>query len=244
MQQIREYMCLNITDNDILFLSDLSYPGFFSNALYHKPIRAYCYCHATSKNFHDYFAPVRYSKFPCETAHSKLYKKVFVGSEYHKNKLGWNNTKVIGLPIPPFGTYRKEKKYDIISVCRPNKQKITKSIEDCVERDFGKIVRKECNTWEEYYQFLSEGKILLISSKEDTFNYTILEGVMNGTTVLAPDRCSFPELLESDYIYSDYEDLRNKIWQVLNGQLLAPVKLKCQELVDNFYMNLIDEMVE
>ena len=46
---------------------------------------------------------------------------------------------------------------------------LTKSIENRVEKDFGKIVRKEFTSWEQYYKFLSEGKILLISSKEDTF---------------------------------------------------------------------------
>jgi len=241
--QINEYMNLNITKDDFLFLSDLSYPGFFSNILYHKPIKnAFGYLHASSKNKYDIFASVRYSKFPCETAHSKLFKKVFIGSEYHKNKLGWKNTKVIGLPTPPFKTFKSEKKYDIISVCRPNKQKITKSIEDCVERDFGKIVRKEFNYWEQYYKFLSEGNVLLITSKEDTFNYTVLESVMNGTVVLAPNRCAFPELLEKDYLYSNYDELRTKIWQVLNGQLLPPEKLKNQNLVDNFYENLINEM--
>lgn len=243
LSQIREYMKLQLKEDDILFLSDLSYPGLFSNILYHKPIKnAYCYCHATSKNFKDIFAQVRYSKFPCETAHSKLFNKVFVGSEYHKNKLGWNNIEVIGLPIPPFKTFKEKKIYDIISVCRPNNQKITKLIEKNVERDFCKIVRQECNTWEQYYRFLSQGKVLLITSKEDTFNYSTLESIMNGTIVLAPDRCAFPELLNSDYLYTDYDELRIKIWQALNCELLPQKELKNQELCDGFYENLIMEM--
>jgi glycosyltransferase involved in cell wall biosynthesis len=243
LNQIDEFLNLKIDKNkDVLLSLDISFPGFLSNVLYHRPMEAYGYCHATSKNKYDYFSPVRYSKFQCETSHSKLFKKVFVGSEYHKNKLGWDNVKVIGLPIPPFQIYREEKKYDIISVCRPNNQKITKEIEDVVEKDFGKIVRQECNTWEQYYKFLSEGKILLISSKEDTFNYSIMEAIMNGTVVLAPTKCAFPELLERDYLYSDYNELKTKIELVLNSKLLPPVELKNQDLVNNFYENLIKEM--
>ena len=105
--QIIEFMDLKISDDDYLFFSDISFPGFFANILYHKPVKnAFAYCHATSLNRGDYFDKVRYSKHPCETAHSKLFKKVFVGSKYHQIKLGWHNTEVVGLPVPPFETFK------------------------------------------------------------------------------------------------------------------------------------------
>jgi hypothetical protein len=243
--QVNDYLALDLKPDDVLLLMDISYPGFFSNVLYHKPIKnCYAYCHATSLNKGDIFEQVRYSKFPCETAHSKLFKKVFVGSNYHKNKLKWKNIKVIGLPVPPFETIKSEKKYDIISVCRPNKQKITKTIENNVERDFGPIVRQNFDSWEQYYKFLSEGKVLLITSKEDTFNYTIMEAIMNGTVVLAPYRCSYPELLDIDYLYFSYDDLRMKLWNAICDQITPPKELQNQELVDNFYINLIKEIKE
>jgi glycosyltransferase involved in cell wall biosynthesis len=241
--QINDFMDLDIQEDDHLFLSDLSFPGFFSNVLYHKPMKnAFAYCHATSLNKYDYFQPVRYSKYPCEISHSKLFKKVFVGSEYHKRKLNWKNVEIVGLPVPPYKTFREEKKYDIISVARPNKQKVTKNIEDKVEKEFCKIERSTFYFWEQYYKFLSQGKILLITSKEDTFNYSVMEAIMNGTVALAPDKCAFPELLRNDYLYKDWDDLRNKIWQVLNDKLLPQEKLLNQELCDNFYENIIDVM--
>src|ERR1017187_9128876 len=90
--QIQEYMNLQLKKTDTLFLGDLSFPGFFCNALYHKRVdNMFAYCHATSKNKFDYFPKI---KFSCETAHSKLFKKVFVGTIYHANKLEWNNVSV------------------------------------------------------------------------------------------------------------------------------------------------------
>jgi len=242
--QIREYMDMEIYDEDFLFMSDLSFPGFFTNVLYHKkPKNCFAYCHASSKNYLDYFEATTYSKFPCETAHSKLFKKIFVGSKYHQDKLGWKNTEVVGLPIPPFKTFREQKIYDIISVARPNSQKINKSIEDMVERDFGKIIRKESNSWEEYYKFLSQAKILLISSKEDTFNYSIMEAINNGTIVLAPNKLAFPELLPKEFLYNNYDELRIKIWQNLKN--VEPIeKLLCHNLCENFYDNVINMMKE
>ena len=246
--QIGEYNSMKIYDDDFLFLADLSFPGFFSNCLYHKrPKNCFAYCHATSLNRYDYFTPVRKSKFLCEISHSKLFKQIFLGSYYHQNKLykKINNTKVIGVPVPPFKTFKSRKKYEIISVCRPSIQKITKSIEKKIERDFSNIIRKECTTWEQYYKFLSEGKVLISTTKEETFGYSTMEALMNNTMVMAPNNFSYPELLSKDFLYKNYEDLRVKIWDCLyNNMPKLPEKLLNQSMCDNFYENLISEMKE
>lgn len=240
--QIQQYLNMKLDNNDYLLLMDLSYPGFFSNVLYHKqlPIKnnMFCYCHATSLNKGDIFEKVRYSKFQCETSHSKLFNKVFVGSNYHKTKLGWKNIEVVGLPVPPFKTFNEEKIYPVISVARSNSQKITKIIEYNVEKDFCNIQRSNVDNWEDYYKFLSSGKVLLISSKEDTFNYSVMEAIMNKTIVLAPNRCSFPELLSKEYLYNNYEDLKIKLWNCLANKEKPQEKLLNQNLCDNFYENV------
>lgn len=247
MDQINEYYIMKTYDDDYLFLSDLSFPGFFTNILYHKPIKnAYCYCHATSRNYLDYFQPVTYSKFDCETGHSKLFKKVFIGSKYHESKLrSWNNLKVVGLPIPPYQTFMEEKIYNIISVARPNNQKIDQHIESSISTNFGEIVRKECNSWEEYYKFLSKARILLITSKEDTFNYSIMEAVMNHTIVLAPNRLAFPELLPREYLYDSYYELEEKVKKILGNAKYEPIgKLLCHDKCEKFYENIAKEMLK
>ena len=245
-EQIKEYMKLDIKDNDILFSSDLSFSGFFSNVLYHKkPAKCFAYMHASSINRYDYFSKVRSPKFMNETAHSLLFEKIFVGSHYHANKLltnssvrHWNNIEVIGLPIPQFKTFKEEKTIDIISVARPCNQKVNKRTEKFVRSKFGPIIqRPESNSWEEYYKNLSKAKILLISGKEDTFNYSILEAIMNNTIVLAPDKCSYPELLPIEYIYCNNYELEEMIKYYLVNYKEVP-KLKNLNLCNNFWDNL------
>lgn len=244
--QVNEfYNMKTYDDDDVLWVSDISFPGFFCNILYHKPVKhAYCYCHATSRNYLDYFEPFRFSKFDCESGHAKLFKRVFIGSVYHGKKLKWENTMVVGLPVPPYETFKEEKIYDIISVARVNSQKVSLHIEEQVEKEFGPIVRKECNSWEEYYKFLSQGKVLLISSKEDTFNYSIMEAVMNNTVVLAPNKLCFPELLPKEYLYDSYEELELKIRRALNyPEDYKPLdKLLCNDMCEHFYENIAEVM--
>lgn len=239
LSQIKQFLNLDTKKIDYLYLNDLSFPGLFSNILHHKKTKKmFAYVHGTSKNRFDYFEKDRKSKWLVETGQSKLFNKIFVGSEYHANKLKWKNIEVIGLPIPPYPFFNKEKIYDIISVARPCKQKITKSIENKVEKIFGKIKRNNNNSWKEYYEFLSQSKILLITGKEDTFNYSILEAILNNTIVLAPNKCSYPELLSKEYIYNTSEELIEKINYYIINYNDVP-KLKNWDLISNFYDNLI-----
>jgi len=242
--QIEEYMKLDLKDDDILFLSDISFPGIFCSALYHKrPKHMFAFCHATSLNKYDYFENVTHSKFPVETAHSTLFDTIFVGSNYHAEKLNWTNTKVTYLPNPPYQTFKEKKIYDIISVARPTKQKVDYKIEEKINKKFGEIKRIETNNWEDYYKFLSSSKVLLISSQEDTFNYTILEAINNNTIVLAPNRLCFPELLDNEYLYDNFEDLEIKLDKILNSETYLVPKLKCQKSVDNFFTDLVKYII-
>jgi len=238
-QQIREFLNLQLRYDDILFLADISFPGFFSNVLYHKGIdNAFAFCHGTSLNHFDYFCKFKDSKWMIETGHSKLFKKVFVATEYHKKKLGWNNIEVVGLPDTLFDGYRVEKKFDIISVARPSIQKVNEEVEAEIEKEFGKIERApKFSSWGQYYKFLSQGKVLLSTAKEETFGYQILEAIKNNTVPVAPDRFSYPELLPKKYLYKNIEQLKEIIRLALDEKLEVPVLLN-QNLVSSFFENL------
>ena len=242
--QMEEYMSLKIDKSDILFLADISFPGLFSNVLFHKkPDKLFAFCHATSMNFKDYFAKDRDLKFLIEMTHSQLFDKIFIGSEYHKEKLGWDNTVVTYLPFHPFFSYINTKVHDIVSASRPTPQKVCADTERRVEAAFSKIVRKSTGSWEEYFTFLSESKILLITSYEDTFGYQIVDAIMNGCVPIAPNRCAYPELLPKEYLYNNDDELFTLIDLVLEGKLKVP-KLLCEDQMNNFYNKIINEMIK
>jgi hypothetical protein len=223
LEQIHEYSAMELSEDDVLFLADLSFPGLFCNALYHQhPKKMYAFCHATSLNKFDYFEGVRSSKFPVETAHASLFDKIFVGSEYHARKLDWPNVVVTSLPDPThIERFKCEPKINqIVSASRPGKQ--TESAE-------------------EYYQFLGESQVLLITSHEDTFGYQIVDAINNNCIPIARNSLSYPELLSKEYLYDNEEELFGLLDRALWGLLPLP-KLKCKQQMDNFYNKIVKEM--
>jgi len=252
-EQIRQYMLLDVKEDDVLFLADISFPGLFCNVLYHKECpKMFAFCHATSINKFDYFKSVSYSKFPVESSHSMLFDKVFVGSKYHKVKLlmsdesrvYWNNTMVTYLPFPPFKFANRKKKYDLMSASRPTKQKVDLDLENVVAKAFGEIYRPISNSWDDYCTNLALSKILLISAREDTFGYQIVDAIMNGCIPLARNDLSYPELLPKEYLYNDKDELLNKIHNILKGDDIPVPKLLCEKQMINFYKKIIEEMEE
>ena len=241
--QINEFMSMDIDDNDILFLADISFPGIFSNVLFHKRTKyMYAFCHATSLNFQDYFSRHTPMKFPIESAHSKMFRKVFIGSQYHQEKLGWGNTVITYLPYHPFITQSTtEKKYDIVSASRPTPQKVDLKLEKKVEMKYSPIVRKEFDTWDDYFEFLRQSKVLLITSNEDTFGYQIVDAVTNDCIPLAPNRCAYPELLPKEYLYNSDEELYALINRCLAGEMKVP-ELLCDREMKNFFNRIVKEM--
>jgi len=243
-QQINQYMNVELRDDDILFLADLSFPGIFSNVLFHKkPKRMFAFCHATSINKFDYFEPVWMAKYPIEKAHAKMFDVVFVGSEYHELKLNWPNTLVTRLPYPPLNVKPEDKqikKYDIVSVSRPTPQKVDPEIETLVEIELNtKIVRRTFDTWIDYYTFLSQSKVLLITAKEETFGYQVIDAILSGCIPIAPNKFSYPELLERPYLYDNREELLTCIEEALDGWMEVPVAL-CDQEMKEFYNNIIE----
>jgi len=240
-EQINEFMAYNINDDDFLLHADLSFPGIFHGALQHKPVKnAFAICHATSRNAHDYFAPMRFSKWPTECAHAALYSKVFVASEYHKEKLGWSNIVNLGaLPNPPFNSRRQAKLNHIVSVARHSIQKRTKSIEKQVEKRYGNIITAPpFVAWYGYFGFLSCSKYMLITSKEECYGYQVIDAVLNDCIPVAPRKFSYPELLPDGYLYDNIDEL----FEILDRPDLTTPPLLNQLQIDNFYEYLALEM--
>lgn len=250
LRQVGSFMEMDLRSTDCVLLADLSFPGIFPNVLYHTNIgseRCFAICHATSRNSYDYFMTDRTSKMFVERGHSRLFKKVFVATEYSKNKLrGWDNVVSLGaLPNPPFSmyAYNTYRPFDIVSVARRSRQKVTKGTEAAVERRFGHIHRPNSGSWTNYYGLLSRSKVLLVTAKEECYGYQCADAVLNGCIPVAPRKYSYPELLPDAYLYSDTEELFVLLERVLQGGMEVP-KLLNQERIESFFGNLCWEMLE
>lgn len=234
MQQIEEYLSVELRQDDILLLCDISFPGLFTDVLFHKcPARCFAICHATSKNKYDYFCKNRRQKQKVELGHSQLFDAVFVATEYHERKLRWNNTIVTGLPIPAKNPIQEQefiKENLIVSVAREGIQKRTVRTEKQVEDYFGIGVRHpKANNWHEYHRFLAKSKILLITSKEETFGYQVVDAIQNNCIPIAPNAYSYPELLPREYLYDNSKELIKAIEKAHLNALSVPELLNIKE---------------
>jgi len=253
--QIEDYMDLKIRDDDTLFLADISFPGLFCNVLYHKPCpKMFAFCHATSLNKYDYFMPMRKYKKKIEYEHARLFDGIFFGSQYSADKPAWYrrdiNCYVVALPDSPGSIIKPVKPnnirpIDLVSVCRPNIQKVNKKLEKRVEIALGKkIYREEVKTWNDYNILLGNSKVLIISSKEDTYNLTILDAIKCGCVPMVPDKLCFPEILPSHWRYEDADDLISKLKHMFEDNHFIVPDVINRDQVDNFYENVIKIMKE
>ena len=247
MSQIQEYMDLKLRDDDIIFLADLSFPGFFANALHHKRTKQmYAFCHATSLNDYDYFQQVRHSKFQVERGQANMFEKVFVGSRYHLDKLNcvdWpNNLVITGLPEPPksiISPVSTKKKWFLMSASRPSIQKVDPEIEDDVEKQYRtKIYRGNFKSWKSYCRALSESKVLLVTAREETFGYQVVDAIINGCIPVVPNAFSYTEMVPREYRYDNTTELMNILDGILGERVEVP-ELLCKARIKNFFPNII-----
>lgn len=245
LAQMNQFMSMGLREDDTLLVADLSFPGFFSSVLHHRSLEnSYAICHGTSKNAFDYFSKTKKSKWKIESSHAGLFKKVFVATHYHKDKLGWKNIEVIPFPFPPFSPpfHFPPCRRTLISVGRDGIQKRNKTLERRLEKKFGFIGRQRFDTWEDYYCYVSESKVMIITAKEETYGYQVVDAILSQCVPVAPNKFSYPELLPRECLYDDYKELEVAVEKVVSGDILVPICLLKKE-AGEFYKRIVKEMM-
>jgi hypothetical protein len=105
-----------------------------------------------------------------------------------------------------------------------------------------KIKLFDSKTWAEYYKNIAESKIMLISAREETFGYQVVDAVINNCIPLAPRNYSYPELLPDKYLYRDEKELMDKISYYLKGYKKEKPVLLYQEQMNGFYNKITKVM--
>lgn len=264
LDQIHKYMRLGREWGSATLLHlDLSYPGIFHSVLAHKkPKRSVVFCHATSLNKLDTFEPIRSAKWDMEKGAAGLYDKVLVATQYHKNKLddrGFDgcrmfNVRTMGaLPYPPKSLRVHDnlpssiRPIHFASVARPTPQKVDPRVEEQLYKMNNTVTRLATNVWEDYYEFLGESQFLIVTSKEETYGYQIVDAVLQGCIPIAPNAYSYPELLPSRLLYNQKRRPEEQALEIIHiaeeeQRNPQPVTLLCEQAAQNFWTNLVKEL--
>lgn len=257
--QVRQYMELDLTDRDVLLHMDLSYPGIFHSVLAHKrPARSMVFCHATAQNRLDLFASIRKEKYSMEWGASELYDRVLVATHYHAKKLAKLNmpTVVMGaLPHPPTRIYLDtvadltgaKRTIRMVRTARTTPQKVWHEVEDHLSLLGAEVVRASAKSWKGYYGVLRQSTFLVVTSREETYGYQVVDAVLQGCIPIAPRAYSYPELLPSRLLYDQSKRPKEQAQEIIRiaeaeERNPQPVTLICEREAQNFWNRLAKEL--
>ncbi len=205
-----KYLYDRVISGDIVFFSDLDYPGFslpLSFFLKQRGAKVYGIIHGAYFNVGDiwYGAPRR----NFDRSILDVVDKVFVASNWFKSalldNLGWEyEDKIIVNPLP-YKTAGVE-----VRGCTDRGMYVLVIGKDIVSLPGFAVVPLN-HTWEEYVDLLSRSMFLLSTKQAETFGYTIIEAMDMGVVPVAPNRFSYPELLPPALLYDDISEVPDKI---------------------------------
>lgn len=163
---------------------------------------------------------------------------ICVGSQFHANMLGkafgaYDNVYPFGLAWRPeevkqyFSEYAKQKIvvfphriapeknpegfYKLAEIFKDKGWRFVVStnnphVADTIKNPYVEVVCHKSK--EEYYRFLNTCSIYYSNATQETFGYALHEAIALGLSVVAPDRCSYSEMLENDprFLYNPQRD--------------------------------------
>ena len=239
LKMLLRYM-VSREDKTILFL-DGDFPGLSTPfvqvlKMVDSEVKCYSYVHAGSWCNGDIFAKVK-GKREMEYSMLKTFDKVFVATNYHKDKIeeyfsqgkinrrSFTNLKVVGFPF-----YEKhfwcntdtsfvpfEDKEGIFVIGRPEQSK--GKLVDRIKKKFPgeKIYSGYICDKKEYYSLLSKLKVVLSLKEEETFGLGMVEAISLGCLPLCPRKFSYTEVVrKKECLYTD--DLIEKLGHLLERE--------------------------
>lgn len=270
MGQMEEFLSMKLEDDDVLFHCDLSFPGIFHSVLAHRrPKRALAFVHATALNAYDLFENIRAQKVALEIGSSAFYDRLLVATAYHQEKLipyalGAQVPVVCmaGLPNPPDSILPPRKpgtwnaRYTFASVARPTLQKVDQGVENRIREISGRAIVRQAvaKEWADYYHFLDDCKFLVITAREETYGYQVVDALLRGCIPIAPRAFSYPELLPDRLLYRADGSARGRAEAILSiasrieveklkGGWTDPMgELRCADTVSKFWDFLAKEL--
>ena len=238
-----KYECNQISDlikfaspHDKIFCLDTDFPGLLSAAipvlkLVNPDLKFYGYLHAGSWCDGDIFEG-NAGKSWMERALLDIFDKIFVATNYHKEKiqryLTWmddyyhmtrfDDIEVVGFPFYKEDVYRYVKplpydKKDIILINGRREQSnmgLISKISNSFRNRLVTVALVESRA--DYYKALNQAKIVISLKTEETFGIGQLEAHVLGSIPLCPNKFAYPETIGDErLLYNDEKDLMDKL---------------------------------
>lgn len=261
-----------VKNNDWFFFADIFFSGLdavrYMAELQDIKINVASFNHAGRADETDFVQKLGSWSDDVEKGWHEVSDIVFVGSEFHKNKVAnyfnidKNKIKVTGCVwnnLEAFKTYPKlkDKQDFVIFPHRLSKEKGVLDflqIADAMPNKKFIITsssNKECNielpsnvtyinnlSKRQYYMYLSEAKYYLSTAYQETFGYTLREALLYNCRVVAPNDLCYKEMLPKECLY-ERNDL-DTIKQYLTDDYKIDNKYK--DMYDNSFENMIKEL--
>lgn len=231
-----------INNNDIIFTTDLWFPGIESiaylNYFYKKQVKIRGIIHAGSFTDTDFVRDMeRWAKY-FEDIVFDISDKIFVASKfiaediYKKRIIDSNKLIVSGLPLDfnELNKYKSNKSKENIIVFNGRNvdekqpwlfQELIRTYPDYTFVNTHKLNLPK----KEYYELLSKSKVIVSFALQENFGYGIQEAVYLGCVPIVPNRLVYKEQFDSIYRYNIFEECKIKVKQAIDGKLTAPEPL-------------------
>lgn len=243
------YQSDKIKDGDIIFVSDLWFPGLESiaylNYFCKKKVKIRGLLHAGSFTDTDFVRDMERWAKGFEDCIFDITDKVYVGSHFMKadvvKKRLVNPDKVIvtGFPLDyerldKFKT--EESKQNIVIFNGRNVDEKQPHLFTELQKRFNENIRF-INTQslnlnkEEYYSLLSQAKCVVSFALQENFGFGILEAVYLGCVPVVPNRLVYPEHFGKEFLYDSFEDCVKLVDLAISGKLTSPKiqKYECKD---------------
>lgn len=224
------------SDKLVIFFHDLWFPGLEAIAYVRDGMRftnlKICGClHAGSYDPFDFLEKTgmtRWARHIEEGWLANIADRIFVATDYHKGLIcstrNVPSEKVVrtGFPIFPEFVQSMKKKKLVVFPHRLDSEKCpyffdklrTHLISKYPEWCFVKTKEVTQNKMD-YYRILNESSIAISFAKQETWGIAMQEAVLCGAVPICPDRLSYREMYEKQYIYNSIEEAFQKTEQYI-----------------------------
>lgn len=232
-----------IKDNDVLFFSDLWFPGieslFYIRNLTGIDFKIAGVLHAGTYDPWDFTARngMRSWGGPLERSWFNEFDMIFVATEFHKQLIlqgtrmnSRGKIRVTGLPFYAKelqDKYGAEKENIIVFPHRIAAEKQPQLFEELKElpelKDYRFVyTMQETKNRDEYFKLLAKSKIMVSFALQETFGYSTLEALALGCYTLVPNRLSYRETVPWQWRYRTTAELNLLVKRVVSNEIETP----------------------